>query len=607
MGAVLVGKDGPSRGRLVPLGEAEVSLGRDEANVIALDDLSASRRHCLIRPAPGSRFQIVDLDSRNGTFVNGVPVHERLLEHNDEIRIGRCVFLFLGSSEPPDSNLDESLETGATTVILSRDSLYLDPEKLEKSLPARDRTARGVRILLRMSQALQSAPTLEELARQTLSLLADAIPAESGALLLTSPAAEIEAAQFWGHGNVRLSPEIRRKIVEQRVALLCENGALAAPLICFDRVEGVLILEPGRANFDQGHLDLAAAVGSIAGLAVHNLRRIEDLEREKQRLESEIEIQHDMVGESQAMREVHRFIARVAPADSTVLIGGESGTGKELVARALHRNSPRANKPFVAINCAALTESLLEDELFGHERGAFTGAIGMKKGKFEIASGGTIFLDEVGELAPALQAKLLRVLQTREFERVGGTTPIRVDVRILAASNRDLEAEARSGKFRQDLFFRLNVISIRMPPLRERRDDIPLLAAYFADRFSKKMKRKLYGISDRARACMAAYDWPGNVRELENALERAVVLGNADLILPEDLPEAVAEAVVPVTAAPANGAALPSTYHAAVTEAKRRVIKDALSRANGVFTEAAKLLDIHPNYLHRLVNSLQLR
>jgi transcriptional regulator with GAF, ATPase, and Fis domain len=273
-----------------------------------------------------------------------------------------------------------------------------------------------------------------------------------------------------------------------------------------------------------------------------------------------------------------------------------------LVARAIHRNSPRANRAFVAINCAALTETLLEDELFGHERGAFTGAVALKKGKFELSDGGTLFLDEVAEMAPGLQAKLLRVLQEREFERVGGTRSIQVDVRIIAATNRDLDAAVRASAFRQDLYFRLNVIPVTVPALRERREDIPLLAAYFAEKYSERVKRRVTGISEKARERLVEYDWPGNVRELENAMERAVVLGASDMILPEDLPEAVLESTV--VAAPSGPA---TSYQDALLEAKRRVIQGALERAGGVYTEAARMLDIHPNYLHRLARSLRLR
>jgi len=297
---------------------------------------------------------------------------------------------------------------------------------------------------------------------------------------------------------------------------------------------------------------------------------------------------------------VFQFINRVAPKDTTVLIRGESGTGKELVARAIHRNSARANKPCVAINCAALAENLLESELFGHEKGSFTGAIAQKKGKLEVAEGGTVFLDEIGELAPLLQAKLLRVLQEREFERVGGTRTIKLDLRLITATNRDLDEEVKRGRFREDLYYRLNVVSLRMPPLRERREDIPLLASYFASKYSKRANRPVLGISTEARQCLANYDWPGNVRELENAIERAVVLGSSDLILPEDLPESVLDKAETATVGRA-------AFHDSIREAKKRLIIEAVEQAGGNYTEAARLLDLHPNYLHRLIRNLNIK
>jgi Nif-specific regulatory protein len=310
-----------------------------------------------------------------------------------------------------------------------------------------------------------------------------------------------------------------------------------------------------------------------------------------------------MLGESRAMREVHKLIAKAAPSNSTVLIRGESGTGKELVAQAIHRNSPRANKPFVAINCAALTETLLESEFFGHEKGAFTGAIAQKKGKLEVADGGTVFLDELGELAPALQAKLLRVLQEQQFERVGGVRPIKVDIRLLAATNRDLEAAIEQGGFRQDLYYRLNVVSLKLPPLRERREDIPLLASYFTAKYAAQCKRAVRGLAPETRVALIGYDWPGNVRELENAIERAVVLGASELILPEDLPETVLEAA-------SDSASLPSgdlSYFEALKETKKRLVLEALDRAQRVHNDAARLLGMHPNNLHRLMKSLDLK
>jgi len=300
------------------------------------------------------------------------------------------------------------------------------------------------------------------------------------------------------------------------------------------------------------------------------------------------------------MRAVYEFVGKVAKTESTVLIRGESGTGKELVGRAIHLNSGRSGKPFVAINCAALTETLLESELFGHERGAFTGAIAQKKGKLEVADGGTVFLDEIGELAPALQAKMLRVLQERQFERVGGTRSIHVDIRLIAATNRELEQAIQAGTFRQDLYYRLKDLTVTMPPLRERREDIPLLASYFAKRCGEKSARSVKGISVEARQCLLNYDWPGNVRELENAIERAVVLGTTDLIMAEDLPEALLERQ------PIAGVQL-TEYHQAVKETKRRLVLDALDRAGNNYTEAAQILGIHPNNLHRLIRNLELK
>ena len=310
-------------------------------------------------------------------------------------------------------------------------------------------------------------------------------------------------------------------------------------------------------------------------------------------------LRHRIIGESPAIRRVLEFVAKAAPLESTVLITGESGTGKELAARALHDNSQRSAKPFVAVNCAALTEAFLESDLFGHERGAFTGAIAQKKGKLELAEGGTLFLDEIGELAPVLQGKLLRVLQEREFERLGGTRIIKADLRLIAATNRDLGVLAREGKFRQDLYFRLRVLSIEMPPLRERQDDIPLLANYFRIQHSATLKRRVKGLSASARECLLRHDWPGNVRELGSAIESAVALGSTDLILPEDLPESVLSVATQDDTLP--------RFNLAIIEAKRDWIRKAYQQAQGEYIAAAKLLGLHPNSLLRLVRTLGLK
>jgi len=373
------------------------------------------------------------------------------------------------------------------------------------------------------------------------------------------------------------------------------------PLVVFQQTRGVIYLDSTdpAARFRPEDLDWVKAVGGIAALVLESARRIEWLEAENRRLQGENNLEYDMVGSSMALDAVRTFIARAAPSDATVLICGESGTGKELVAQAIHRHSARAGRPFVAINCAAIAETLLESELFGHERGAFTGAVAQQKGKLEVADGGTVFLDEVGELAAGMQAKLLRVLQEREFERVGGTQPLRLDIRVIAATNRDLKRAICEKTFRQDLYYRLNVVSVTVPPLRCRSEDIPVLATYFVNQHAKKARRRVKGIAESALAYLMKYEWPGNVRELENAIERAVVLGTADMVQPEDLPEEILEADTGSTAA--------AGYHAGVRDSKKQLIVKAMAQANGNFTEAAKLLGVHPNYLHRLVRNLNLR
>ena len=243
-----------------------------------------------------------------------------------------------------------------------------------------------------------------------------------------------------------------------------------------------------------------------------------------------------IIGKSEKMKELFDLLAQVAPTDATVLILGESGTGKELVANALHHNSPRANQPFIKVACAALPETLLESELFGHEKGAFTGAIARKEGRFQLAHRGAIFLDEVGEMSATTQAKILRVLQEKEFEPLGSTRTVKVDVRVIAATNKDLEKEVREGRFREDLFYRLNVVPVSLPPLRERKEDIPALASHFLSIYREKNKKELREISGKALDLLVRYDWPGNIRELENCIERAVVIARGEIIAPADLP-----------------------------------------------------------------------
>jgi len=313
-----------------------------------------------------------------------------------------------------------------------------------------------------------------------------------------------------------------------------------------------------------------------------------------------LNVQHELVGESAPMIELARFIAKAAPANSTVLIEGESGTGKELVARSLHRNSNRSNGPFVAINCAALPESLLESELFGYEKGAFTGAAAEKKGRFELAIGGTLFLDEVGELASGIQAKLLRVLQERTIDRIAGARPIPVDIRLVAATNRDLHSAVAAGEFRQDLYYRLKVLSVKTPPLRERPEDIPALARHFLLKLAGETGRAVRGISQEVLTILQNYDWPGNVRELQNVIEHAIVVGSTEMVLLTDLPQEFIESAGRCSEGVVYG------YRDLVNAFKRHLLETALQRADGDYKEAAALLGLHPRGIHRFLKQLKL-
>jgi transcriptional regulator with GAF, ATPase, and Fis domain len=627
----LVGIGGPLKGTAFSLPAGEVSIGRDSSNHLWAPDPALSRRHCLV-VASSEQVSIHDLGSRNGTLVNGVPVEQQEMRHGDQIYIGDSVLLFLlnEDGEHPAGNPVEFQDTaafeGSPLLLRAQDSLYLQPEKMVAGLPSSARRARDLNLLLKIATGIGGIRDRDSLQWQLLGFIFDVVPAERGAVLLCDNPDEFTSTAAWdrvrGPGHpVRVSRTMVQRALKERIGLVVSDvlgnqalrqvktlvelkvrSLLCVPLVIAERVLGAIYLDTTSptVRFDEDHLQMMTAVAGIASLAFDNVSHWEELRRENQELRAEIELEHNMVGGSPAMRRVFDFIRRVAPTDSTVLIQGESGTGKELVARALHRNGSRANRPFVAINCAAIAETLLESELFGHEKGAFTGAATQKKGKVEVAEGGTLFLDEIGELALGLQAKLLRVLQEREFERLGGSRPIKLNIRLVAATNRSLPEAVKAGTFRNDLYYRLNVVTLNMPALRERREDISALADHFAAKASRKCGMRVKSISSEALACLMHYDWPGNVRELENALERALVLGSTDSILPDDLPEAVLEA---------GSAATASTdkYHGSIKETKKQLVLQALHQANGSYIEAAKALGMHPNSLLRLVRTLDLK
>jgi Nif-specific regulatory protein len=629
----LIAIAGPVEGKTITLSQEEFLIGRDPSSHLLISDPLISRRHSIIRHQAGS-YYITDLDSANGTFVNGIPMKERALAHGDLIAAGDSIFAFLTHEDEPAEThnsirLTEASPDAQSTIILREEELlYLHPEKAIGMLPPTLRLARDLSTLLKISMEINSIRGLEELEQRLLESIFEVVPAERGAIILKRPDSN-DVASVWERNRlesfdrpVQLSRTIVHRVFDEGISILSNDvleseaystveslvipeihSLLAVPLRIFDRVMGLIYLSNRdlEVQFNEEHLQLVTAIANMAAGALENARYSEWLESENRRLQEDVNIEHEMVGGSPRMKDVYQFIYKVTRTDSTVLIRGESGTGKELVARAIHLNSLRADRPFVAINCATLTETLLESELFGHEKGAFTGAVVQKRGKLEVADGGTVFLDEMGELAPMLQAKLLRVLQEQEFERVGGTRPIKINIRLIAATNRDLEQAIRDGSFRQDLYYRLNVVKLTMPPLRERREDIPLLANYFVKKYSQKCKRPVKGISQEARALLMSHSWPGNVRELENAIERAVVMGSTEILLPEDLPEAL----IDEAEAPAGSTAI--KYYEAVQEAKKRIILDAMEQAGGNHNEAAKMLGVHPNNLHRLVRSLNLK
>jgi transcriptional regulator with GAF, ATPase, and Fis domain len=623
----LVVMEGPLKGNVIPLEKKETVIGRDSSVQLSVQDSSLSRRHCKISKEGGS-FKIADLESLNGTFVDRIPIKEKALQHGNEIEIGHSIFLFLTEEDDkrePVAVLEDSFPSPerSTVQLRQEDVVYLKPDQTQ----AKPRAARDLGVLLRISSVIHSIHKRSDLQKKVLEMVFDSVPATFGAFLtLNKDGTDFTSVLAHDRSTdksrrITVSRTVVSEVIKTEAAILSNDLSLDRKLVeassLADRkIQSILCVPlPGKntekvliylessdpsAPFDEHHLQLVTAVAAIAAAAMENVHQIEKLEIENIRLHEEADPDHRIVGGSSAMKEVYDFIKRAAPVDSTVLIEGESGTGKELIARAIHLSSPRATNPFIAVNCAALTDTLLESELFGHEKGAFTGAIAQKKGKFELADGGTLFLDEVGEIAISLQSKLLRALQEREIERVGGTRVIPVDVRVIAATNKNLKEEAGKGAFRQDLYYRLNVLNIQAPPLRKRKEDIQLLSTYFLSQYSARFKKKVENLSQEAKAYLEAYEWPGNVRELQNAIERAVVMTTTSSITPEDLPESLLEKDPP------KGVEV-GKYHEAVLDLKKDLILKAFHEANGNYTEAAKKLGVHPNYLHRLIRNLNLK
>jgi transcriptional regulator with GAF, ATPase, and Fis domain len=614
-------------GRMSSIDGETFSIGRLPANDLELPELSISRHHCVIERETVNAeavYRIRDLQSANGVKVNGQAVTECQLRPGDRIQLGDCLLRF--QEEEPRMIVSEAADIESTFRIGPAEMRDIQAGIASGGMPETGRYADDLRALLEISVALSDLRHVGEIQTKFLERIVARIPADYAAaipIISTDLEGSMRRASQHARNEKSLAQGISRtvldRVLQTHEAILAggvrnefvpstsdsfvRSGAravLAAPALVHGEVAGVIYLASAAAgSFDTHHLRLAAAAGSILGPAVRRAVALEDLERENARLLSQVRIGHQIVGASPGIAKVLTDIQRICASDATVLILGETGTGKELAAQAIHANSSRSSRPMIAVNCAAFTEGLMESELFGHERGAFSGAIALKRGIFEQAQGGTLFLDEIGELPLALQAKLLRVLESHEIRRVGGEKAIPVNFRLVAATHRDLREAVRTATFRADLFYRLDVVSVRIPPLRERRQDILPLAEHFLAEFRRKTSRQIEDLAASTRAYLERYEWPGNVRELRNAIERAVIAGASPFIEIEDLPDALTDAQEPESET--------APYKQALLDAKRKIVLAAYKAADGNHSRAAELLGVHPNNLHRMLNELGIR
>jgi Nif-specific regulatory protein len=572
-----------------PLSSGEFIIGRDAASDLPIPDETVAVRHCVVKVS-ADRCTIQDCGSLNGTTVNGARVTgQPTLRHGDRIGVGNAELVFLLEADV----------IGSGSPVLD-DAAPIDPQAIAVSIESNAMHQTMFEFGSELRFYRRDIPAMRE---KMLTFIFTRIPAEHAAIVLVqNGGSQIEALAHDRNNParpVRVNRAMAERVYRSGKAMMSPSS-LCVPMQGFEgRLGLIYAATSGReVSFDTVHFQLLSVIATVGSFALEHAAYYQRLEDENSRLKRDLEIRHELVGDSDAMRELGHQISLAAPTESTVLIQGESGTGKELVARAVHRNSKRSNGPFVAINCGAITESLLESELFGHEKGAFTGAIAQKKGKFEMASGGTLFLDEVGELPASLQVKLLRVLQEREIERLGGTKPIKVDIRLIAATNRDLDAAVVKKEFRNDLYFRLKVVTIDTPALRERGGDILRLARHFVSRFSREQARTVNGISPEAEAILLSYEWPGNVRELQNIMERAIVVGGTDTVLAKDLPKEILKA--------ADGGHETESLNLKEVgiAAQRRAVEKAISRADGNWREAAILLGCNRTEVYKIVKKL---
>ncbi len=643
-------------GTVTPLpAGVRLTVGRSPTNRLVIKDDLASRNHAEVVPATGG-WAVRDLGSLNGSFVNDHPATGEIpLRSRDRVRFGRSAFVFVTdladlpalptatdlSNEPP-SRIEITRRLGQTKYLPASpppppppppvppppplldgpvgDTVHIAP-------PVRVSSAEALAVLYKLAFDMAEAQTPAELAERVVQALFRATPAEVGAVLTVPTAGDPEPLT---HLTVlpfrttyhKVSQFVSREVLANRQAVLAEDVAAnrrlkdrdsltdlrASSLICAPvEAEGQLLgllhlyRTGGPPRLSADDLEIALAAARQLGIAWHGLKKRAGLVVENRELRDSLKKESELVGDSLALRRVEEQAQRVAATKATVLVRGESGVGKELVARAIHFNSPRKDGPFVTLNCAALTETLLESELFGHEKGSFTGATERMIGKFEAADGGTIFLDEIGEMVPNTQAKLLRVLEGQPFERVGGNVPITVDVRVIAATNRQLEEAVKSGSFRRDLYFRLQVVQIDVPPLRDRSEDVMAIAEHFLRRYAREIGRKVRGFSPTATAKLSAHRWPGNVRELRNVVERAVALGAGANVEADDV------WLSPLDMTDDNAPPTETYRPVPLDEVEKEHIRRTLDHTDWNKSRAAEILGIERSTLDRKIKSYDLR
>ncbi len=535
----------PSLKWMVPQGRPRVfgiykrvtSIGRAGANDVAIDSGGLADHHAQV-VFDGRDFSVAPVDASASVLVNGKKKRKSKIFHNDKLTLGQVDLVF--------SLYDESSD---------RDAAGVDPQTSE---------IEGMMKLSDFNRRLLEIRTIPEQIEALLDAVIEVVDASKGfVILLRDGAPEVAAARNVDRETIpdavtQLSDSILRRSIETRQPLIVSDAVndtmfnssesvlnlqlssvMVAPLIAQGQLLGLIYV--GNDNvvnlFEQSSLEVLTVFAGQASLILQNAILLNQLTTDRDRIAEELEAQRfgDIIGSCPSLQEVFRRVEKVAAADVNVLITGETGTGKELFARELHRRSNRADGPFVVVNCGAIPENLMESELFGHVRGAFTGAVATRQGSFQAANGGTLFLDEIGEMPPALQVKLLRALQEREVVKVGDTKPQSVDIRVLAATNRDLDGSIKEGTFREDLYYRLNVVNLHLPPLRDRGDDIAILAKFLLNKYAAEFGAPVKGFTPKALEAMHDYDWPGNVRQLENRIKKAIVLADKTLIGPDDL------------------------------------------------------------------------